>query len=173
MSRPIRAALAALALLPGLAACGFTPMYAQSTGVAADLSSIDIETGQGRIAYVLRQDLLRQFGSAAGGAGDTSLYELDIQLNERRAGSGLRLDAINTRFALDMSANYTLTERASGRVVGRGRVSETTSFDATDEPYAAIAAEENAREQLAGLLADALRLEISRDLVRQRTAPPA
>lgn len=158
----IRAAaiVALIATQLGLSACGFRPIYAQSAGVTQKLSSVSVQVNDGRSAYLLRQATLDSFG--AGGAGAD--YTLQLSVQESRRGFGITAEDIATRFEVLLSVQYALLRAADGAMLDQGAVTGAASFDVpfndltrTEDPYSAIAVEENAKERAAALAADRLR----------------
>lgn len=136
--------LAALAL----AACGFAPVYGPGgTGTrlqdkvrTADPRTPDDFAFAGRIAERLGPDGTR--------------YELDWRLRIAVVPQAITPDEITTRYSLNGTASYVLTEIASGRTVARGQVSSFTSYSTTGTTIATLAAEQDAHRRLARLLAD-------------------
>ena len=136
--------LAALAL----AACGFAPVYGPGgTGTrlqdkvrTADPRTPDDFAFAGRIAERLGPDGTR--------------YELDWRLRIAVVPKAITPDEITTRYSLNGTASYVLTEIASGRTVARGQVSSFTSYSTTGTTIATLAAEQDAHKRLARLLAD-------------------
>ena len=132
-----------------LAACGFSPVYGPGgTGGklfgqirAADPSTPDEYTFAGRIAERLGPDQAARFALA---------YKLRIAV----VPQAITPDEITTRYALNGSADFVLTEAASGKVVTRGQVSSFTSYSTTGTTIATMAAEQDAHERLARMLAD-------------------
>lgn len=136
--------LAALAL----AACGFAPVFGPGgTGTrlqdkvrTADPRTPDDFAFAGRIAERLGPDGTR--------------YELDWRLRIAVVPQAITPDEITTRYSLNGTASYVLTEIASGRTVARGQVSSFTSYSTTGTTIATLAAEQDAHKRLARLLAD-------------------
>lgn len=136
--------LAALAL----PACGFAPVYGPGgTGTrlqdkvrTADPRTPDDFAFAGRIAERLGPDGTR--------------YELDWRLRIAVVPQAITPDEITTRYSLNGTASYVLTEIASGRTVARGQVSSFTSYSTTGTTIATLAAEQDAHKRLARLLAD-------------------
>ena len=136
--------LAALAL----AACGFAPVYGPGgTGTrlqdkvrTADPRTPDDFAFAGRISERLGPDGTR--------------YELDWRLRIAVVPQAITPDEITTRYSLNGTASYVLTEIASGRTVARGQVSSFTSYSTTGTTIATLAAEQDAHKRLARLLAD-------------------
>ena len=136
--------LAALAL----AACGFAPVYGPGgTGTrlqdkvrTADPRTPDDFAFAGRIAERLGPDGTRS--------------ELDWRLRIAVVPQAITPDEITTRYSLNGTASYVLTEIASGRTVARGQVSSFTSYSTTGTTIATLAAEQDAHKRLARLLAD-------------------
>ena len=155
MKRALAAAFAALAL--PLSACGFTPMYAQP-GVAPGLQSIQVVAPQGRVGELLREALNDALGR------DHALapaYRLDLWYRTDRIGRGLRIDNVVSRYELVMTVEYHLVDRATGAELRRGRVKSEVTFDAVDQPYAAISAQQDAEERAAADAARRIRLALA------------
>ena len=149
-------ALAALAGLAPLGACGFTPLYAQP-GVGAGLSHIDVVAPQGRVGYLLRQDLDDAFGHDKGGA---PAYRLELQLTQTRQSHGLNVENVAQRYELDMTVNYTLTDLATGKVATTGAVTSAVSYDSAAQPYAGIAARQDTQDRQAEDVASKIQLQL-------------
>ena len=140
----------AILTLPALlAACGFAPVYGPS-GVGrrlfgrirtADPRTPDDFAFAGRIAEQL-------------GPEESASYELGWQLRIAVVPQAITADEITTRYALNGTADYVLTDLASGRAVARGQVSSFTSYSTTGTTIATMAAEQDAHERLARMLAD-------------------
>ena len=132
-----------------LAACGFSPVYAPGGAGsklfgqirAADPKTPDEFTFAGRIAERLGPDSNPRFA-------------LDYRLRIAVVPQAITPDEITTRYALNGSADFVLTESGSGKVVTRGQVSSFTSYSTTGTTIATMAAEQDAHERLARMLAD-------------------
>jgi hypothetical protein len=72
----------------------------------------------------------------------------------------IQLDAVVTRQDLTVAAVYELSDTADGRVLARGRVERTASFNIRGEPYSDLIAEEDADRRVADALAVALRQQL-------------
>jgi len=149
--------LAWLAGALALGGCGFTPLYAVP-GVAGGLSHIQIVAPQGRVGYLLREDLDDDFGHSQG---EHPLYRLDMTLNQARTAHGLTENATAQRYELDMRVEYTLTEIATGKVVHTGDVISNVSFDSADQPYAGIAARQDTQDRMASDAAQKIEVEVA------------
>jgi len=132
-----------------LAACGFAPVYGPGgTGGrlfgkvrTADPNSPDDFAFAGRIAERL-------------GPEASASYELAWQMRIAVVPQAITPEEVTTRYALNGSAYYTLTELATGRAVTRGQVSSFTSYSTTGTTIATMTAEQDAHKRLARLLAD-------------------
>ncbi len=140
---------AALAGMLALAACGFTPAYGPGgTGSklfgqvrAADPDTIDEFEFASRIAERLGPDR-------------DAAYGLDYRISLGVVPQAITRDEVTTRYSLNGSADFTLTEQASGRQLVTGRVSTFTSYSATGTTVATLTAEYDARKRLSQMLAD-------------------
>ncbi|WJS84943.1 LPS assembly lipoprotein LptE [Paracoccus sp. TOH] len=132
-----------------LAACGFSPVYGpDGTGTrlfgqirTADPRTPDDFSFAGRIAERLGPEAEARF-------------LLDYRLRIAVVPQAITPDEVTTRYALNGTAEFTLTEAATGREVTRGQVSSFTSYSTTGTTIATMAAEQDAHERLARMLAD-------------------
>jgi LPS-assembly lipoprotein len=150
-------ALAAVAAGLGLAGCGFTPMYAQQ-GVASHLASIDVVAPQGRAGFLLRQHLDDSFARNRAGP---AAYKMQLTLGEARYPRGVRTDNVATRYEYVVTADYVLSAMPSGEVVKRGHVRVETTYDSADQPYASIAAQQDAQDRATEEAARRIQLELA------------
>jgi len=160
ISRALAKALAAGALAVaavGLSSCGFTPLYAQQ-GVASNLASIDVVAPEGRAGYLVREHLDDTFGRNLDAA---PTYRMDLVIHESRYPRGVRIDNVATRYEYVMVANYVLSAVSSGAVAKRGAVRVELTYDSADQPYASIAAQQDAQQRAAVEAARRIQLELA------------
>jgi LPS-assembly lipoprotein len=137
--------------------CGFTPLYA-TPGVSAGLSSIDVVVPQGRVAYLLREDL---DDALAHDKNASPVWRLDLSLATTRDPRGLRIDNVAERYELGVTVRYTLTAVATGQVAHSGEVTTAVSYDAADAAYAGIAARQDSQERVASDAARRIQIELA------------
>jgi len=163
------AAASALAMLGAatLSGCGFTPLYA-TPGLSSGLSSIDVVAPQGRVGYLLREDLDDALGhdKSAG-----PRWRLEMTIAQSRAPRGLTEEAVAERYVLGITVNYKLTEIATGKVAHAGKVSSQVSYDAADAPYAGIAARQDTQERAASDAARRIQLDLAAWMANQHDQP--
>lgn len=153
------AAVATLAVaLSALAGCGFTPLYAELP--ATGLSQVAVSTPDDRLGYRVREQLEDALGRTPGGA---ISHRLEIALEPQRRPLGRRIDDTAVRYELVITADWTLTPAAGGAPL-TGREIVTTTYATADQPYAAIAAQQDGEERAAADLARRLRLSLMRAL---------
>ncbi|WP_428151257.1 LPS assembly lipoprotein LptE [Brevundimonas sp.] len=160
MSARSLSALAAVSLL--LAGCGFTPLYGDSAG-SPSLSRISVTTQDDRLGYRLREQLEDALGWNRNAA---PFYRLETVVQQNRRPLGRRIDDTATRYELTVRAAWTLTPVASGAAL-TGTEAVTTTYAAADQPYAAIAAQQDGEDRAAAELARLIRV----DLMRALSAP--
>ena len=139
-----------------LAGCGFTPLYA-APGVTSSLASIDVVAPQGRTGFLLGQHLNDAFAKGAGPAA----YKMHLSLAEARYPRGIRTDNVATRYEYVLTADYVLAAQPSGAVAKRGRVRVELTYDSADQPYASIAAQQDAEDRAAQEAARRIQLELA------------
>jgi LPS-assembly lipoprotein len=148
-------ALTFVAALP-LAACGFTPLYGDPA-LTGQLSAVEVNTPPGRVGALLREHLDDQFARG----GQPPAYRMNLELSETRYPRGLRVNNIATRYEYVLVANYALTAASSGAVVKRGHARVQVTYDSADQPYASIAAQQDAQDRAAGEAARRIQLEVA------------
>ena len=161
MLAPRGLALALVASL-GLAGCGFTPLYGDA-GAGTSLSRIAVTTQDDRLGYRVREQLEDALGRDGS---QTPLWRLETTLEQSRRPMGRRIDDTATRYELTVRGTWTLTPTTGGDPV-TGVETVTTTYAAADQPYAAIAAQQDGEERAAAELARLIRL----DLLRTLSAP--
>jgi LPS-assembly lipoprotein len=154
-------ALAFVAVL-GLAGCGFTPLYGD-TGSGSSLSRIAVTTQDDRLGYRVREQLEDALGRDGS---QPPLYRLETKLLQDRRPLGRRIDDTAARYELTVRGEWTLTPILGGEAV-RGVEVVTTTYAAADQPYAAIAAQQDGEERAAAELARLIRIDLLRTLSDQ------
>jgi LPS-assembly lipoprotein len=155
----MKRALAALALalaLP-LGGCGFTPLYAQP-GVASSLPAIEVIAPQGRVGELMREELNDALGRDLATA---PAYRLDLWYRTDRVGRGLRVDNVVSRYELVLQVEYRLYDRATNRELRRRRVTSEVTYNNVDQPYAAIAGQQDAEARAAADAARRIHLDLA------------
>jgi LPS-assembly lipoprotein len=139
------------ALLITLSACGLRPLYSggSSGGVAQTLQGIDVTPIEGgKSGWLVRNALTDRLGS-----GGTKQYRLDVELEDKIEGFGVRSDDAITRERRTLRARYKLLD-GNGKIVLDATAGSDVGIDVVSSEYATIAAENTALERLSGLVAD-------------------
>ena len=146
----------------GLAGCGFTPLYGDG-GAGASLTRIAVAAQDDRLGYRLREQLedALAFDRSA-----TPLYRLTTEVQQSRRPLGRRIDDTATRYELTVKAAWTLTPTSGGSPL-TGTETVTTTYGSADQPYAAIAAQQDGEDRAAADLARLIRLDMMRALAGQ------
>jgi LPS-assembly lipoprotein len=158
--RPIAPLLAAALVVSGLAlggCAGFQPLYAQDA-VVSKLAAIQVNAPQGRAGYLMRQHLDDAFAKDHGAA---PAYSMDLSINEARYPRGVRVDNVATRYEYVLNAAYTLKAQPSGAVVKVGSARVELTYDSADQPYASIAAQQDAEDRATEEAARRIQLELA------------
>ena len=157
-----RAALLVLLLAAAAASgCyGFRPLYGAPSGAAAgELEAIQIAAIPGRLGQVVRNGLLDRltpFGEPA-----SPRFVLSVSLSEAKQGSALERNARVTRFSLNLTANYDLTDAATHRRITGGLVRATAAYSVVSSPFANVIAERDARDRTASDIADEIKTRLA------------
>ncbi len=158
--RQITFAFFALILVGQLAACGFTPLYANGAGGAGQ---INIEEIEGRAGQALRKALVQQL--AAGLPGVDAPADLTVVLDERLSYLALQPDQAATRTDLISEADYVLA--LDGNAIS-GSVRAEATFNVPDSPFANISAQIDASDRAASLVARRIIDDIRIKLANQK-----
>jgi LPS-assembly lipoprotein len=170
----LAAALAGVSL--ALGGCGFTPLYG-APGVIPKLAAINVVTPQGRTGYLLGQHLEDAF---ARDHAAQAQYSMRLSLAEARYPRGIRTDNVATRYEYVLTADYTLASLPGGDIAKKGRVRVEVTYDSADQPYASIAAAQDAQDRAAQEAARRIQLELAAWLAtgepttktKQKVIPP-
>jgi len=155
-----------------LSACGFTPLYA-TPGMTPALASIDIVapvTDAGvtsREGYFLKLKLNDELGHDAD---IPSRYRLTTIVKQSRIAQGQRVNNIASRYELDVTVSYVLSDGVTGEVLTHGSVPVKVSYDSSDPPYATVAANQDAETRAAEQAAIYLRLALAQYFQTQAEA---
>ena len=156
----LAAGLAAL-LAPGLAGCGFQPLYAgkPGSGVADDIAAVRIAPIRDRSGQILRNALIERLNPR--GAPADPRHVLETSLAVTRQKLGIRKDETATRESLRFTAVFRLRESASGAIVHSGRAAAIASYNIVESEYATIASERAARRRGLTLVAERMTARLS------------
>ncbi len=155
---PRRLALLGLAALAG---CGFVPVYGPGGGMSALHGATDIRAPANEASFRLRDQLLRRLGP-----NDAALYTLVTTISIRRVSVAVAKGRGSTRINLLGSSDYSL-RAADGTTITSGSVSGFTGYSTTGTTVATEAAEADAEERLAVLLADQIMARLMAALAAQ------
>ena len=148
-------------LAPALAACGFSPLYGESTtgqNVEAALRDIQISPQQTRIGQLVRNALLEGIPPAAEGSGP---LRLDFSVTEKEESAIIAANSDSTQQRLTFDVSYQLVDTRSGRVVHKGSTFADTTYTRTRLPIANERARDSAREALARIIARDMRMRLA------------
>lgn len=163
------ASLAVLALSAfSLSGCGLRPLYAGggSGAVATTLTRIEVAPIEGKSGWLMAGALNSRL--SAGGA--TPLYRLEVRLEDKITGLGVRSDDSVAREQRRLRARYQLIDLANGAVLLDATAGSDAGIDVVGSEYATIAAENTALERLADIVADQIVSRVA--LYAQRTQAP-
>lgn len=147
----------ALAALPLVAGCGFTPLYATSA-VTPSLASIEVITPGGRTGHILGEDLRDDF---AVDPDHPAQYRLALSLDERRYARGPNYQQVATWYDLSLRVSYSLIDVSTGKTVTAGVMPVSVSYNEADDPYAGIVAQQDGQNRAAGEAAQRIRIAIA------------
>ena len=148
----IRRFALALSLLPLLASCALSPIYAggASGPVASSLAAISVAPIPDRAGWLMRNALIDRLGGERQGVA----YRLEVDLDDDISGFGIRGDRSVTRERRTLRARYRLVQASSGLVLLDATAGSDAGIDVVSSPYATVAAEQTALERLSKVVAD-------------------
>lgn len=148
-----RSVLTLLAALP-LAACGFSPAYAPGGAAGRLHGRVAVAAPTDRNGFELVRQLETRLGQPV-----APLFDLTTSLSLRRVSGGITPDNQITRYQLQGTAVWSLSQIEGERVAG-GTARSFTSWSATGSTIAGLAAEEDAARRLMVILADQIVTQI-------------
>ncbi len=153
--------LAPLALLIGLGACGFRPLYSErhNAGVTAELAATRIDLIADRTGQKLHNFLLDRFNPK--GAAAPPRYGLQVKVRTDRRELGIRKDETATRANLTLTASYTLRDWRTNRSLYQGTSSSTNSYNILEADFATLAALNDATTRAARELSEKIKTRLS------------
>lgn len=150
--------LAALAV----AGCGLSPVYGPGGAGGKLFGKVRPRDPGTPLDFVFNRRLSERLGPE-----DAAVYDLDYQINAGVVAQAITPDEVTTRYSLNGTADFALTG-PDGAVITQGRVSSFTSYSTTGTTISTLAAEGDARERLALMLADQV---VTRLLAAARPLP--
>lgn len=142
-------------LLPlALAGCGLQPLYSGGAdgAVAQALAGVEVAPIPGKNGWLVRNALRDRIAAVPDGS--TSRYRLEVELDDKIEGFGIRRDDAITRERRTLRARYRLVEAGNNTVVVDATAGSDAGIDVVRSEYATIAAENSAIERLAQDVAD-------------------
>lgn len=164
MRAPIFAVLALT-----LSGCGLQPLYSGggSGVVATTLTQVEVAPIQGKSGWLMSTALSDRL--QAGKA--TALYRLEVRLDDKITGLGVRRDNSVARERRTLRARYQLISLADGAILLDATAGSDAGIDAVGSEYATIAAENTALERLSGIVADQIVSRVALYVRRTAKAP--
>lgn len=160
LKRPTSLAMP-LALLIGLGACGFRPLYSErhNAGVTAELAATRIDLIADRTGQKLHNFLLDRFNPK--GLAARPRYGLKVTVQTRRRELGIRKDETATRANLTLTARYTLRDWRTNRSLYQGTSSSANSYNILEADFATLAALNDATTRAARELSEKIKTRLS------------
>jgi LPS-assembly lipoprotein len=146
--------IASTVMLGNLSACGLSPLYADGPrgAVSQTLSSVSIAPIEGEAGWLVRGALRDRLRTA--GESGNARYRVDVRLDDRIDGFGVRIDDSVTRERRTLRARWQLVDTVSGATVIDDTAGSDSGIDVVGSEYATIAAERTALERLSEAVAD-------------------
>jgi len=160
-------ALSCAALLIG--GCTLRPLYAGGARgeVATALRSVDVAAIPGRAGYLMRGALTERLG----GGGEAARFRLEVELDDRITGFGIRLDDAVTRERRTLRARYRLVDARAGTVLLDATAGSDAGVDVVGSEYATVAAEQTALERLSKVVAEQIVSRVALFVTRTPSPP--
>ncbi len=149
-----------------LSGCGLRPLYANGSAgtVGQTLSGVTVAPIDGKNGWLVRNAL----NDRLGGNGPAR-FRLDVELDDKIEGFGVRRDDAVTRERRTLRARYQLVDLAQGTVLVDATAGSDAGIDVVSSDYGTIAAENSALERLSTIIADQIVARIA--LYAERTKP--
>lgn len=132
-----------------LAGCGFTPVYGPGGAGQTLQGRVLVETPTNPDSYVLVRYLEERLGQP-----DPAAYGLSYSMKKSEQGLAVTASQIIERYNVLGDLSFALRDLSDNTVVTSGKVSGMTGYSATGTTIATRAAQKDAHERLAVMLAD-------------------
>ena len=161
------ASIIAIIMLVILSACGFTPVHSKqgdNEEVARKLASIyvkPIKTLLGQEYVNTLEDILDPSRT-----GTVKEYEMEVVVSKDVSALAIERDRTITRYKVAVTANYTLKEIASGKIISSGIVRGSSEYDKVDSDYATYVSENDTTNRAIRELAQDTKIRIMSALIK-------
>jgi LPS-assembly lipoprotein len=150
-------AVAAIAVLPSLSACGFKPLYGKNSAThsptaMAQFASIEIPVYPDRIGQEMRNMLIDDL-HPQGAAGDFQ-YRLNVSIREADLNLGLQQNSTSTRGQVRLTVSYFLVDKPTGKTLLKETLRTSTGYNILINQFSSVISAEDAREQGLQQIAD-------------------
>lgn len=154
-----------------LPACGLHPLYGGGSEgkVATLLGHVEVAPIAGQAGYLVSNAVKDKLAAARG---EAPLYRLEVKLDDKITGLGVRGDDTVTRERRTLRARYQLIDLSNGLVVLDATAGSDAGVDVVRSEYATIAAENTALERLSTIIADQIVARIGLYAERMSAATP-
>lgn len=146
-----------------MSSCAYQPIYgtkksqtgkASETSASKGLSEIEIANIPDRVGQILRNDLIDRINY--NGYSSETRYLLQIGLAESRSDLGLKRDGSSSLYVYKITANVTLSDKKTGKVLKRFTTSSESTVNVIREQFSILAASETGRKRALKLVADGI-----------------
>ena len=134
-----------------LGACGFEPVYAQSTSTNSVRNNFDLSAPTDRGTYQFYHNLKGQISD-----NPQAQYALSYTISQSATNAATDADGKSHRGVLKGSLEYRITRKINGETVKTGKVKGFTSYSALASSVASDAAGRDATKRLMKILSDNL-----------------
>ncbi|NIJ43306.1 LPS-assembly lipoprotein [Parvibaculum indicum] len=149
-----------LGLAPGLAACGFSPLYATRDGdLGASLANVAVEAPDTRLGRDLKYTLIDNL-RAAGTPAATPEYVVKLSPRTYEEDVAIQQDASVTRKNIVLLVSFTLARLDEDKPLYRSIARSRTSYNRVDSEFANIVASEDGLQRSTEMVAEDIKLQL-------------
>jgi len=141
----------AMAALPLVAGCGFTPVYGPSGSATAVRGKIKIDPPKDKSTFALVGRLDNRLG-----APDAPKYQLSYTLSTQNEAFSIKGSTDTRRFQVVGDLAFQLREIDNNAIAITGSVNSFTAYSTTGSTVGTLSAEQDANDRLMVILADLL-----------------
>lgn len=158
----LAAPLIALLLMTPIAACGFSPLYAEHDGVAVtdELSQLDVSAPDNALGREIKYSLLDLL-SSTGNPPPNAPYLLEIAPVLYSEDVAIESDADVTRKNIALLVPFRLVKTDTKETLLRSTSRSRSSYNRVQSEYANIVADKDTRERIAKAAANDIKLQLS------------
>jgi LPS-assembly lipoprotein len=139
-----------------LQACGFKPTYSEKS-LSSSLASLEFELPSTKLGYRIEHELtinLRPYKDRQ------KTHRVEVVVTDRTYSIGVRVDDTYSRAEINANVAYKLIDKATNKTLLNKGFVEVVTYNAANDPFANVMAQNHAHQRLSTAIARRLESEL-------------